>query len=187
VLPKLQKPCEASSLKEALMRRIALRATAIALYLSVATPAAPQNTSVLDASPLLDAIGLWLAANYDLPVADVVPLLVTAPAADLVSMRYGPEAMVSPGEVEALYDDTSGTIYLSEGWTGSSPAELSVLVHEMVHHLQSTSDQRFACPGERELVAYRAQDAWLVLFGETLESAFEIDAATLLVGTTCTH
>jgi hypothetical protein len=32
-----------------------------------------------------------------------------------------------------------------------------------------------------------AQNDWLVLFGETLETAFGIDAATLLVGTVCTH
>ena len=57
----------------------------------------------------------------------------------------------------------------------------------MVHHLQSAADMRFACPGEREAVAYRAQDAWLSLFGESLESAFGIDAATLLVGTACIH
>ena len=59
------------------------------------------------------------------------------------------------------------------------PAELSVLVHEMVHHLQAASDMRFACPAEREVLAYRAQGAWLGLFGESLESAFGIDAATL--------
>ena len=46
---------------------------------------------------------------------------------------------------------------------------------------------RFACPGERETLAYRAQDAWLGLFGESLESAFGIDAATVLVATVCTH
>ncbi len=46
---------------------------------------------------------------------------------------------------------------------------------------------RFACPGEREALAYHAQDAWLGLFGESLESAFGINDATLLVSTVCTH
>ena len=87
----------------------------------------------------------------------------------------------------AVYDDQGRTIYLSEHWTGRTPAELSVLVHEMVHHLQSASGEVFACPAEREVMAYRAQDAWLGLFGDSLESAFGIDEATLLVSTVCTH
>jgi hypothetical protein len=57
----------------------------------------------------------------------------------------------------------------------------------MVHHQQAAAGMRFACPGEREVLAYRAQGAWLGLFGETLESAFGIDAGTILVGTACTH
>ena len=40
-------------------------------------------------------------------------------------------------ETVAVYDDATRTIYLAEGWSGATRAELSVLVHEMVHHLQS--------------------------------------------------
>jgi hypothetical protein len=43
--------------------------------------------------------------------------------------------------------------------TMNGPRQLSVLVHEMVHHLQASADMRFACPAEREAVAYRAEDA----------------------------
>ncbi|WP_211217817.1 DUF6647 family protein [Fodinicurvata sediminis] len=136
---------------------------------------------------LLDTITLWLAANFELPSSPEPPALVTVPASVLVEIRYGSAGSVSPGDVMALYDDTSRTIYLTEGWTGSTPAQLSILVHEMVHHLQSSSDMRFACPGERELLAYRAQGAWLELFGLNLETAFGIDPATLLVATVCTH
>ena len=46
---------------------------------------------------------------------------------------------------------------------------------------------RFACPAEREVLAYRAQDAWLRLFGTNLENAFGIDSMMLLVATACTH
>ncbi len=163
----------------------AVGSAAIALCLAAAPPAAAAGPH--DAPPLLDTIVLWLTTNFDLPTSAGAPALVSVPDAELVAMRYGPEATVSPGTVVAVYDDASRTIYLTEGWTGRSPTELSVLVHEMVHHLQSAADMRFACPGEREALAYRAQDAWLGLFGESLESAFAIDAATLLVGTVCTY
>ncbi|WP_230787138.1 DUF6647 family protein [Aurantimonas coralicida] len=155
---------------------------ALGLTATVLAAAGPR-----EAPPLLDAITLWLTANFDLPSEAETPALVTAPEAELVAMRYGPRATVEPGVVAAVYDDARRTIYLSESWTGQTPAELSVLVHEMVHHLQAAADMRFACPGEREAVAYHAQNAWLGLFGESLESAFGIDATTLLVSTTCTH
>lgn len=169
--------------EEAPMRSPALGLAA--LCLAVATPATAAER--LDAPPLIDTIVLWLAANYNLPSSVEAPVLVTVPASELVVIRYGFGTTVAPGEVVAAYDDARRTIYLTEGWTGRTPAELSVLVHEMVHHLQSAADMRFACPGEREAVAYRAQDAWLRLFGMDLESTFGIDAATLLVATACTH
>lgn len=169
--------------EEAPMRSPVLRLAA--LCLAAATPATAAER--LDPPPLTDTIVLWLGANFDLPSAVEAPVLVTVPAAELVTIRYGAGTTVAPGEVVAAYDDARRTIYLSDGWTGRTPAELSVLVHEMVHHLQSATDMRFACPGEREAIAYRAQDAWLGLFGLDLKSTFGIDAATLLVATACTH
>lgn len=157
----------------------------IALCLAAAPPSAAAGPR--DAPPLLDTIALWLTANFDLPPSAEAPALVSVPDSELVAMRYGPGATVPSGETVAVYDDAGRTIYLTEGWTGRTPTEISVLVHEMVHHLQSAAGMRFACPGEREALAYRAQDAWLGLFGETLESAFGIDAVTLLVGTVCTY
>jgi hypothetical protein len=156
--------------------------SAIALCLAAAVAAEPRQPP-----QLLDAVALWLEANFDLPAATEPPALASATDAELVTMRYGNAAVVPLGDVVALYDDSSHTIYVAEGWTGGTPAELSVLVHEMVHHQQAAAGMRFACPGEREVLAYRAQGAWLGLFGETLESAFGIDAGTILVGTACTH
>lgn len=160
---------------------------AIALCVALATAGPAAGATPRDAPSLLDTIMLWLVTNFDLAVSVDPPALVSVPDAELVTMRYGPGTDVRPGDVVAVYDDTDGTIYLSQGWTGSTPADLSVLVHEMVHHLQSAAGMRFACPGEREVLAYRAQDAWLGLFDESLHSTFGIDAATLLVGTACTH
>jgi hypothetical protein len=165
------------------MRSTLIRSALAALFLAAAAPVASPATR--EAPPLLETIMLWLAVNFDLPTKVEPPALVSLTDTELVAMRYGPTATVPPGLVVAVYDDE--TIYLSEAWTGHTPADLSVLVHEMVHHLQAAADMRFACPAEREVLAYNAQNAWLALFGESLESAFGIDAATLLVGTVCTH
>lgn len=164
------------------MRRSVLGLAVVCL--AAANPAAAAEP--VETPPVLETIGLWLAANYDLPLAQP-PALVTAPAIELVTMRYGAGSAVSSPEVVAVYDEGVNTIFLTAGWTGRTPAELSVLVHEMVHHLQAAAEMRFACPGEREALAYRAQDAWLRLFGTDLKSTFSIDPATLLVATVCTH
>ena len=88
-------------------------------------------------------------------------------------------------EIVSVYDDTTKTIYLPVGWTSSKPADLSVLVHEMVHHLQNVAGLKFECPQEREQLAYSAQERWLGLFGHDLLHDFELDGFTILVKTKC--
>ena len=88
-------------------------------------------------------------------------------------------------EVYAVYDDTKRIIYLHTGWSANSPADVSVLVHELVHHLQNVAGIKFTCPQEREKDAYDAQRTWLERSGRTLEDEFEIDPMTVLVRTNC--
>jgi len=88
-------------------------------------------------------------------------------------------------EIMAVYEPALETIYLPEGWRGTTPAEMSVLVHELVHHLQYRAQLKFACPQEREKVAYAAQARWLEQFGRSLFSEFETDPMTLLLRTNC--
>lgn len=85
----------------------------------------------------------------------------------------------------AIYDNNNRAIILPTGWTSITPAEQSVLVHEMVHHLQHMAQLKFACPQERESVAYKAQAKWLQLFDKTLESEFGLDGFTILANSTC--
>ena len=143
------------------------------------------------------SIGFGLPANYEHPrIEFVTPLEMNAvqlrgqPAA---SGRAGsgsaarPAPATSQREVEALYDDTHRTIYLPEGWTGRTPAEVSVLVHEMVHHLQNVAGLKYDCPQAREKLAYAAQNQWLARSGRNLIDEFNLDALTLLLRTKCMH
>jgi hypothetical protein len=142
---------------------------------------------------LLTAIVLWLSANFDLPAIHQPPRVEFVPPARIVALRHnglagGPSDMPTTSDqptVVAVYHHATRTIYLPEGWTGNSPAELSVLVHEMVHHLQNVGQLKFECPQEREQVAYKAQERWLGLFGRDLLRDFELDAFTILVSTKC--
>jgi hypothetical protein len=150
---------------------------------------------------LLMAIVVWLSANFDLPATHVLPQVEYRPAAQIAALRYkgfaappfegntvsAQDEKQGERQVVAVYDDSNRTIYLPEGWSAGDPANLSVLVHEMVHHLQNVAGEKYSCPQEREELAYNAQQRWLELFGHNLESDFEIDPFTLLLSTKCGH
>jgi hypothetical protein len=163
-------------------------------------PWAPtRRNCAMDA--LMTMIALWLSLNFGLPPATAHPHIEIVPANDILFKRYRAftqdaqrEVLASVNaaasidkrrEVVAIYDDATRTIFLPDGWTGGSAAELSVLVHEMVHHLQTANGLRYPCPAAREEPAYAAQEKWLGLFGKNLQTEFDIDAMTLKVSTNC--
>ena len=145
--------------------------------------------------PLLAAIETWLSIEFDLPVAGHHPRIELVPPAEIAALRYrgrfpnaGPDRASSgesPSDTVAVYSDSTRTIYLAEEWTGGTPAELSVLVHEMVHHLQSVAGLKYECPQAREKLAYQAQERWLALFGRDLAQDFELDGFSLLAKIKC--
>jgi hypothetical protein len=134
---------------------------------------------------LLTAIVLWLSINFPLPANLNHPGIKFVSAAEMITVRTDVSASEISSDIVALYSNESKTIYLMDGWTGKTPAELSILVHEMVHHLQNVGQLKFACPEEREELAYKAQDSWLHLFGRDLEHDFLMDPFTILVKSKC--
>ncbi|MGF1625640.1 MAG: DUF6647 family protein [Alphaproteobacteria bacterium] len=127
----------------------------------------------------------WLAASFGLP-ADVGPPSVRfmTPEA-LVAIRYGSPNAAGDPDVIALYDDETGTVLLRVGWDGRDVADSSVLVHELVHHVQNVAQLSYPCPAARERLAYEAQARWLALFGHDLDSAFGLDEAMLKLSFVC--
>jgi hypothetical protein len=150
---------------------------------------------------LIVAIITWLSTNYSLPANYDLPEIQFATPTEIAKLRYGifnsqrqGATFTSPhsqpaadalSSVVSIYKDRDHVIVLPIGWQGVTPAELSILVHEMVHHLQNVGKLKFACPQEREALAYKAQDQWLQLFGKDLEGEFELDAFTILVKSRC--
>jgi hypothetical protein len=150
---------------------------------------------------LLTAIAVWLSASFDLPQTAIMPEVEFVPAAEMTTLRARallgsrpknatPAAIqMHPGQQQVLatYDDATRTIYLLEGWSDQSPADLSILVHEMVHHLQNVGGQRFDCVYAREKTALEAQNRWLKERGGSLERNFEIDPFTQLAMGLCIY
>ncbi|WP_262047519.1 DUF6647 family protein [Bradyrhizobium sp. Bra78] len=149
----------------------------------------------------LTAIAIWISANYALPASLNHPRIERVASVEMAGLRTRgllsalqhettalheqESSFEKRRDVVAFYDDRTRTIYLSDKWTGTTPAELSVLVHEMVHHLQNQAGAAYECPAEREKLAYEAQDKWLHLFGRDLEAEFGINGLALLVSTSC--
>lgn len=147
------------------------------------------------------ALMLWISVNFGMPVERVAPPAVERiPAEAIARIHHQPDAPATESiaghrlladltpamrTVVAVYDSRTATIYLPEDWSAGDAADLSVLVHELVHHLQFATGARYGCPQERERLAFDAQDAWLKQFGSSLEEAFGIDPFTRLVRTIC--
>ena len=121
---------------------------------------------------MLSEIVTWLSTNFDLPAIHDYPRVELVPPVKMAALRYRGLATdrerhtaampLNDGrDLLAIYDDVRKTIYLPQGWTGTKPAEVSVLVHEMVHHLQNLAGTKYNCPEEREKPAYLAQERWL--------------------------
>jgi len=141
---------------------------------------------------LLIVMMLWLSVNFDLPKVQELPRIKFVPAPGMASLRYKDSSSANsivPGSADtdtlAVYRDDTNTIYLREEWKGNTPAESSILLHEMVHHMQNVGRLRFECPQQRERLAYQAQQRWLNLFETDLQKEFGLDAFTLLVKSTC--
>lgn len=109
----------------------------------------PQAAVARPTAVLLDMLMSWLAANFGLPATGERPRVELVPGVRLAALRYrglvsdrlphvpsGDGPLGDLQAVHAVYDDERRTIYLREDWQGETPAEISVLVHEMVHHLQ---------------------------------------------------
>ena len=159
---------------------------------NIAPDATTVRTGDIDRShAFLNALVVWISKNFDLSARFEHPTIKFAPAQAIVAMRYAAlindptKVAAVQGDVVSVYNTETRTIYLRDDWKGATPAEVSVLVHEMVHHLQTLARLRFACPQEREQVAFQAQQRWLGAFGTDLEHEFALDPFSLLVNSNC--
>lgn len=147
---------------------------------------------------LLISIENWLSSQLNLPTINHHPRIELVAPSTIASLGYkkllSDPSVVAESETTgsqlntvSLYDDVTQTIYLPKGWTGNDDVEVSILVHEMVHHFQNLLGFKYACAQEREKLAYIAQDRWLGQSGLSLASEFDLDPFSLLVATTCKY
>ena len=116
---------------------------------------------------------LRISGRYDLPCIEF------AQTGSIAALRS--KNSHSKRQDMGAYDDAANTIYLPEGWTGKTPAEVSILIHQMVYHVQKLAGRKYECSWERERLAYAAQERWLRLHDSNLWDTFAIDRTIFLL------
>ena len=131
----------------------------------------------------------WLAENFGLPPIYRRPDIFVSIPTRLTALDYGDLAEATKGSsripATGFYDNAKRRVYVGAGWSPETAGGQSILVHQLVYHLQTLAGLKYECPQARARVAYDAQARWLSRTGRTLESEFGIDPETLLLSTEC--
>ena len=111
-----------------------------------------------DMHALVSGLEDWLDAEADWPRRDAPPRIrfVSEWQAEA---RQGATASFQRGPLRGLYDPDESEILLVRPWNPRDAEDVSVLLHELVHHRQAP--HHWYCPAAQELPAYRLQEAWL--------------------------
>jgi hypothetical protein len=70
--------------------------------------------------------------------------------------------------VAAFYDHNTETVVLPKDFDQLKTLDISILVHELVHHLQYRAGLDYECYGAREALAYDTQESYLEAAGLSL-------------------
>ena len=147
--------------------RASLRLARTALCcLAITASAAPATAQDLLAwreaknmTELVAILGDWLDTNTDLPRRDTAATVRMTSPSDAVALASA-HSTINAETVRGLYDSESTTIWLVYPWSFKDARDVSVLLHELVHHRQAAAGHWY-CPGAQELPAYKTQQAWL--------------------------
>jgi hypothetical protein len=123
---------------------------------------------------LFDDLVSWIARNtiYDLRHTYAhPPTLSFCDVGDIVA--YEDDDLYVDESLLAVFDAKARHIYLKQPWTPLRLFDQSILLHELIHDVQTQSHD-WACVGAPEPEAYRLQQKWLIEHG--IDTPFDWDA-----------
>ncbi len=168
--------CSFCTLRSAIMRAMKLTIAIFLLWSALSSTAvraengSPANSdngraeqeitpSVNISSEAVRSYINWIAQQTGWHAANVPPIKITSFAhlRELSGLSSEAEWM----RPAAFYSKGEHVIYLADSWNKDDLVDQSILVHELVHHLQIENQIRFACWGRYEAQAYELQIKWL--------------------------
>ncbi|MBK1668127.1 hypothetical protein CKO28_08770 [Rhodovibrio sodomensis] len=130
---------------------------------------------------------VWISSVSELPLPENLPEITRVEPAQMASLANGPGA-ADPTEDRgylALYHAESRTVLLRSDWDMGDLRDRSILVHELVHHLQAEAGRDYVCRGAMEREAYEIQAAWLEERGADLLEVMNMNGLFLHAVTRC--
>lgn len=125
----------------------------------------PGWASAASLSELVELLDVWLDNNGNYGRNPRPATIRIIERSELSSLSGA--ASRTGKHTRGLYDPQSATILLIRPWVPRQARDVSVLVHELVHHRQ-VGARHWYCPGAQEPDAYALQHAWLAERGQTL-------------------
>jgi hypothetical protein len=120
---------------------------------------------------LFDSLMDWIEENtsYDVSMTRIDPPSINwCHVGDSIDYE-GDQVLVEP-DLIAAYDSVRREILLVRPWNSADARDQSVLLHELIHDVQS-ANREWYCQQQPEWEAYHLQDKWLAEHG--LESSFD--------------
>lgn len=110
--------------------------------------------------PLPQQLMAWVEGQLGFRVPAMPNIVASRDKFDLVMNMAG----VHFADAKSLY--IPGTVVMdNESWDPEDPAQVGLLLHELVHHAQLFSKRKYPCPDAREYEAYSLQNKWLTSQG----------------------
>lgn len=148
-----------------------------------APPAAAQSAS--DArQKMAEADVRWIAGKTGMKTASV-PRIELRTTRDLAIMFFGNAEGYEGVRPLALYARDQHILFLAEELALDNLLDQSILLHELVHHMQIANTVEFVCREEAERQAYRLQIDWLREHGVMQPYAFLGIAQSQIDGLVC--
>lgn len=98
----------------------------------------------------------WIVAQSHLTFHETPPINLI-PSEEIQKRYTDPTSF----QIVAFYSVKDRTIYLPDSWQPNALRDRSILLHELVHHLQYLNHVKVTCESEHEFRAFKLQAAWL--------------------------
>jgi hypothetical protein len=133
---------------------------------------------------LVTVLLIWISAQTGLAMPPP-PQVEIVSKEEISELAYG-RSWHPSDDVPALYDRDTRTIYLRNDWSPSDLRSRARLLHELVHHAQTSNDVPARCPADREPLAYHLALKWLEEQGAAdAYKILDIDEFSIFIRSLC--